>query len=232
MIAEYSKDDYFEGNEGGYESYLDQEVALSRTFQRFVGNLKRRQVRGRSLLEIGCGYGYLLAAAKPDFEIRVGTDFSERAIDRAKQSGARVYRGGVDAVPTDEKFDCVVATHVIEHVYDPEAFLTTLKSRLNPGGTIVIATPDMGSLWRWAMGHRWPSFKLPEHILYFDRRSLSRLMQKTGFTHLQSFPYPHAFPLPLIASKFNIMLPKSWNEFNLWIPGTTLAISAQLPPFN
>lgn len=232
MIAEYSKDDYFEGNEGGYDSYIKQEAALRGTFKRFVQNLNKRQIRGQSFLEIGCGYGYLLEAAQSNFGIRVGTDFSAKAIERAKRSGARVYQGGVDSLPDDEKFDCVVATHVIEHVYNPQIFISELKNRLNGGGTIVIATPDMGSLWRLAMGHQWPSFKLPEHILYFDYRSLSRLMQEAGFTNLRRFPYPHAFPLPLIASKFNLTVPKAWNEFNFWIPGTTLAISGTLPRSN
>ncbi len=228
MIAEYSKDDYFEGDDGGYDSYLAQEAALRGTFQRFIENLKRRQIRGQSLLEIGCGYGYLLAAAQADFGIRVGTDFSAKAIDHAQRSGARIYRGGVDALPPDEKFDCVVATHVIEHVYDPAAFLNQLTRRLNDGGTIVIATPHMGSLWRLMMGHRWPSFKLPEHILYFDYRTLAKLMQQSGLTNLRPFPYPHAFPLPLIAAKFSLTVPKAWSKFNFWIPGTTLAISGTL----
>jgi 2-polyprenyl-3-methyl-5-hydroxy-6-metoxy-1,4-benzoquinol methylase len=232
MIAEYSKDDYFEGDEGGYDSYIEQEAALRGTFQRFVENLKQRKMTGQSLLEIGCGYGYLLEAAQSEFGIRVGTDFSAKAIERAGQSGARVYRGGVDSLSTDEKFDCVVATHVIEHVYDPAAFLAQLKGRMNEGGTIVIATPDMGSLWRLAMGHRWPSFKLPEHILYFDHRSLTRLMQQAGFTNLRRFPYPHAFPLTLIASKFNLTVPKVLHKVNFWIPGTTLAISGNLPRSN
>jgi SAM-dependent methyltransferase len=229
MLLEYGKDNYFEGDNGGYDSYIEQEAALRNTFKRFIQNLKQRQIQGQSLLEIGCGYGYLLEAARSDFEIRVGTDFSVKAIEQAKRSGARVYRGGVDALPLDEKFDCVVSTHVIEHVYDPEAFLMQLKHRLNRGGTIVIATPDMGSLWRIVMGHHWPSFKVPEHVLYFDYRSLSRLMQQVGFTNLRPFPYPHAFLLPLIASKLNLTIPKTLNAYNLWIPGTTLAISGTLP---
>jgi 2-polyprenyl-3-methyl-5-hydroxy-6-metoxy-1,4-benzoquinol methylase len=229
MIAEYSKDDYFEGAAGGYDSYLEQASALQATFGRFIQTLNQRHIGGQSLLEIGCGYGYLLDAAKSDFGIRVGTDFSARAIAQAQSSGARVYRGGVAALPADERFDCVVATHVIEHVYDPDGFLAQLKSRLNPGGTIVLATPHMGSWWRFAMGHRWPSFKLPEHILYFDYRSLLALMQQAGFTNLKPFPYPHAFPLSLIASKFNLTVPPAWHEVNFWIPGTTVAISGTLP---
>jgi SAM-dependent methyltransferase len=229
MIAEYCKDNYFEGNEGGYDSYLAQESALQGTFQRFTANLKRNSIHGNSLLEIGCGYGYLLEAAQQDFRIRVGMDFSAKAVERAGQFGTKVYQGGLDSLPSGEKFDCVVATHVIEHVYNPLEFLMNLKKRLNEDGTIIIATPHMGSLWRFGMGHRWPSFKLPEHILYFDYQSLTRLMKQAGFTNLRRFPYPHAFPLPLIASKFNLALPKPLNKFNFWIPGTTLAISGKLP---
>jgi 2-polyprenyl-3-methyl-5-hydroxy-6-metoxy-1,4-benzoquinol methylase len=225
MMESYRKDNYFEGDKGGYDSYLEQETALRATFKRLMQNLRQRGIKGHSLLEIGCGYGYLLDAAKHDFAIRVGTDFSANAVTQAEKSGARVYRGGVENLPDGETFDCVVLTHVIEHVYEPEAFLRSLKEKVAVGGRIVVATPDMGSLWRSALGKRWPSFKMPEHILYFDYRSLAALMQRVGFTHLQSVPYPHAFPLTLIASKLNLRLPKAFESINLWIPGTTLAIS-------
>lgn len=43
---------------------------------------------------------------------------------------------------------------------------------------MVVAAPDMGSWWRWLMGHHWPLFKIPEHVLYFDRKSLKALVRQ------------------------------------------------------
>lgn len=225
MLEEYQKDNYFEGDDGGYDSYLAQEAPLRATFRRLLKNLKRRHIGGSSLLEVGCGYGYLLDEAQVDFSLRVGTDFSSKAVALAQGLATRVYQGGVEAVPNQEQFDCVISAHVIEHVYDPKAFVHSLTAHTKPGGVVVIATPNMGSIWRQVMGRRWPSFKLPEHILYFDQESLSRVMTQAGLIQLKKIPYPHAFPIPLIAAKLGIKVPDFLGRFSFWLPGTTLAIA-------
>jgi 2-polyprenyl-3-methyl-5-hydroxy-6-metoxy-1,4-benzoquinol methylase len=209
----------------GYGDYAAQEQALRATFSRLLKTLAVRRQTGGALLEIGCGYGYLLDEARPYFDRRIGTDFSDGAVQQALTRADQVYRGGIDAVAGSEQFDFIIATHVIEHVYHPQAFVQGLLQRLRPGGRLLIAAPDMGSLWRKVMGRRWPSFKLPEHVLYFDRRTLAQLLQTSGVSQVTRVPYPHAFPLPLIASKIGIRLPQAFNRYSLWLPATTIAFT-------
>ncbi len=224
MLSRYQKDQYFASeDDAGYGDYATQAPALRATFRRLLQALAARAKTGGSLLEIGCGYGYLLDQAKPYFSRRVGTDFSAGAVHQAQEHADHVYQGGVDAIAETELFDCVIATHVIEHVYHPRAFIDALLQRLRPGGSLLIAAPDMGSFWRKLMGAHWPSFKLPEHVLYFDERTLASLLKMCGLRQVEKVPYPHAFPLPLIASKLGIGLPASLNRFNLWLPATTVA---------
>jgi SAM-dependent methyltransferase len=223
MMTLYSQDDYFSGSEGGYTDYSAQEPALRATFRRLLENLDARHKTGGDLLEIGCGFGYLLDESKPYFQRRVGTDFSAGAVEQARAIGDEVFVGGIESIRKGEAFDCVIATHVIEHVYNPREFVEAILSVLKPGGCMVIAAPDMGSIWRKVMGKRWPSFKLPEHILYFDKRTLPDLMKQCGASEIEPVPYPHAFPLPLIASKVGLGLPASLNRYSLWLPGTTTA---------
>jgi SAM-dependent methyltransferase len=224
MLSLYQQDQYFSSeDEEGYGDYAAQEPALRATFRRLLKTLASCNRTGGSLLEIGCGYGYLLDEARPYFSYRAGTDFSAGAVRQAGMRADRVYQGGIDAVPEDAQFDCVVATHVIEHVYHPQAFVQALLSRLRPGGTLLVAAPDMGSFWRKGMGARWPSFKLPEHVLYFDAQTLSRLLRECGVHRVERIPYPHAFPLPLIASKFGVRLPEGLNRYSMWLPATTIA---------
>jgi 2-polyprenyl-3-methyl-5-hydroxy-6-metoxy-1,4-benzoquinol methylase len=225
MLDLYSKNNYFEGEGSGYQNYLQQEKALRATFRRLLINLSDRKLTGGSLLEIGCGYGYLLDESKNFFQYRVGTDFSAAALEYAKNRADRVCQGGVDAIPNEELFDCIISSQVIEHVYDPKKFLQQTLERLKPRGKVVIATPDMGSFWRHIMGHKWSSFKMPEHVLFFDKKTLSSLMKESGIVNIKTISYPHAFPLTLVASKFNIRLPSALNKYNLWIPATTLALS-------
>jgi 2-polyprenyl-3-methyl-5-hydroxy-6-metoxy-1,4-benzoquinol methylase len=225
MQEAYRQSSYYEGGSCGYAdtSYTAQEAALRATFKRLLNNLARRGLTGGDLLEIGCGYGYLLDEARSLFKRRVGTEFSPQAAEIACATGAEVFVGGIEQVPPDGKFDCVVATQVIEHVYEPLLFVKQLANHTNSGGYIVLATPDIGGVLRRAMGLRWPSFKTPEHVVYFDFRTLSALMHRAGLTDICRLPYPHAFPLGLIAAKFGLTVPPALARVKVWVPATTVA---------
>ena len=233
MLDRYQRGDYFEGGDLGYDSYADQTPALRATFRRVVDNLVRSGLAGGDLLDVGCGYGLLLDEARGAFRGLAGTELSDEAADQARRRGLDVITGGLDALPEDRTFDCIVCAHVIEHVYDPRAFVTTLRERLRPGGSIVVATPDMGSAWRRSMRSRWPSFKVPEHVLYFDQRRLTRLLDEAGFEAVRPFPYPHAFPLALVADKVGLgalgRRSGRLSSISVWLPATTLALSARRP---
>jgi 2-polyprenyl-3-methyl-5-hydroxy-6-metoxy-1,4-benzoquinol methylase len=226
----YQQSSYYEGGTCGYAdtSYTDQERALRATFKRLLNNLHTRGLAGGSLLEIGCGYGYLLHEARGYFDRRVGTDFSAEAATTARTTGADVFVGGIEQIPPDSSFDCVVAIQVIEHVYEPLSFLDQLVSRTKAGGHIVLATPDIGGALRKTMGRRWPSFKVPEHVLYFDFRTLRTLMSRAGLRDIRRLPYPHAFPLGLIAAKFRVSIPPTLAGLNVWVPTTTVSVCGRV----
>ncbi len=225
MQEAYRQSSYYEGGACGYAdtSYTAQESALRATFKRLLHNLAKRGLTGGDLLEVGCGYGYLLDEARSLFDRRVGTEFSAQGAEIAGATGAEVFVGGIEEVPAERKFDCVIATQVIEHVYEPLTFLRQLASRTKPGGHIIVATPDIRGVLRRAMGRRWPSFKAPEHVLYFDFWRLSALMHKAGLTNVRRLPYPHAFPMGLIVAKFGFAIPPLLARLKVWVPATTVA---------
>ncbi len=185
MQEAYRQPSYYEGGVCGYAdtSYTAQESALRATFKGLLHNLARRGLIGGDLLEIGCGYGYLLDEASSFFQRRVGTEFSPQGAEIAREAGAEVFVGGVEQISPDVKFDCIIATQVIEHT----------------------------------------SFKVPEHVLYFDYWTLSSLMYRAGLSDVHRLPYPHAFPLGLITAKFGFKLPRWLGRFNVWVPATTVA---------
>ncbi|MEY2495977.1 MAG: hypothetical protein QOJ45_2469 [Verrucomicrobiota bacterium] len=231
MQQVYRDSAYFEGGKSGYAdtSYGDQETSLRATFRCLLRELRKRNATGGDLLEIGCGYGYLLDEARSLFSRRVGTEFSPRGAELARQTGAEVFVGGIEQLPRDARFDCVIATQVIEHIYDPLAFIKDLVGHVKPGGHILFATPDIGGALRKVMGRSWPSFKVPEHVVYFDFKSLERLMRGAGLEQVSRMPHPHAFPIGLIAAKFGLSLPSAFRRFNIWVPATTVAAHGRLP---
>jgi 2-polyprenyl-3-methyl-5-hydroxy-6-metoxy-1,4-benzoquinol methylase len=225
MQEAYRQPSYYEGGACGYTdtSYAAQESALRATFKRLLHNLADRRLTGGTLLEVGCGYGYLLDEARAYFDRRVGTEFSREGAEIARATGAEVFVGGIEQISTERKFDTVVAVQVIEHVYQPLTFVKQLTNHAQPGGHVIIATPDIGGALRKAMGRHWPSFKAPEHVGYFDSRTLSRLMKKAGLSDIRELPYPHAFPLGLITAKFGLNIPSAPGYLKVWVPATTVA---------
>jgi SAM-dependent methyltransferase len=230
MQLVYQDPTYYQGGRSGYAdtSYFDQEAALRATFKCLLRNLQKRGMTGGDLLEIGCGYGYLLDEARSYFRRRVGTDFSPEAASSARATGAEVFVGGIEQLPSEPLFDCALAIQVIEHIYDPARFMNQLIAHVKPGGYVTLATPDIGGALRKLTGRRWPSFKVPEHVVYFDFNSLQRLMREAGLLNISRLSYPHAFPLGLIAAKFGLSLPRGLARINLWVPATTVAVCGQV----
>ncbi|MEL6954147.1 MAG: class I SAM-dependent methyltransferase [Pseudomonadota bacterium] len=224
----YTSDQYFNGQSGsGYENYATQKRSLQATFERFVKAIAARGGAGGDLLEVGSGPGYLLDVAKPYFASVEGVELSEATAREAEAlSGARIYRS-VDEIDAAKTYDCIVATHVIEHIYEPVSFTRDLVERLRPGGLMFLAAPHMNSPLRYLMGRAWPSWKYPEHVSFFDQKTLPDLMRRSGLTDPQLVPYPHAFPLPLILSKFGLGAPRWSERINLTLPTTTVCVMAR-----
>lgn len=111
-----------------------------------------RGIRGGSVLEFGCGRGYLaqkiLKKHKADY---TGIDFN---IETARQNlpSSVTLVEGVDesGLKTGEKFDTVISTHVLEHVKDVRTIFASLWERTLQRLIIVVPlqinfryTPDL-----------------------------------------------------------------------------------------
>lgn len=98
---------------------------------------------GARVLDIGCGVGQVVARlTEAGFEAH-GVDVSEPNIERAKQFCPRcqLYDGRKLPFP-DGHFASAGALNVLEHVEEPEAFITELVRVVQPGGKIVISSPN------------------------------------------------------------------------------------------
>ncbi|MEO8275491.1 MAG: class I SAM-dependent methyltransferase [Thermoanaerobaculia bacterium] len=243
MLDAYREVTYFEGSEGpGYSSYLAQEPTLRRTFRRLLRTMKRRGMTGGRLLEVGCAYGFFLDEAKPYFDYRAGTEFSEAGAALARTRSDAVYLGGLEAIPDlgpADLFDGIALIHTIEHIYDPVALLRGLLSHLAPGGFLLLATPDMGGFWRPLLGRRWPFFKAPEHVAYYSAETLAALLTAAGCAEIEPVPYVSYFPLSLVGEKIappaaasdaqGTSAPSWWRRLAIWMPATTVAVAGRSP---
>ena len=244
MVAAYREAAYFEGGAGpGYSSYLAQEPTLRRTFRRLLRAMQRFEMTGtagsRRLLEIGSAYGFFLDEAGAFFRYRAGTEFSEAGAALARTCADKIYVGGIEALPDiahGGQFDTVVLIHTIEHVYDPVGLLQGLMQHLAPGGWIVLATPDIGGFWRPLLGRRWPFWKPPEHVAFYNAKSLAALLTRSGCCEVRRMPYLAWFPLALVREKLTpwrrsaAQAPEAdrgGSRVAIWMPATTVAAAGR-----
>lgn len=168
-----------------------------------LAELARRPTR--TVLDLGCGNGALLNVMSTAGYTVAGTerDESGAAIARRSNPGASIYRldlaDNYAAIQRDspEGFDAIVSTEVVEHPYPPRmlpAFARPLLSRAissTEASRLILTTPYHG----WAKNvaiavlGQWDKHHDPlwdyGHIKFFSRHSLTRLLEREGFTSIR-----------------------------------------------
>jgi len=151
----------------------------------------------KNLLEIGCGIGRFLYAARHKGWNVYGLDISEKAVSLAKEifSEADIQCSTIDSAAWPENFfEAITFWEVIEHVHDPLLLLNQSANLLKQNGILTFSTPDWDSwaIRRHPMVNYWP----PYHLWFFNEKSLRHLVQRTGMEIIQVkrrlFPWSEA----------------------------------------
>lgn len=152
---------------------------------------------GRRLLDIGSGPGYFLEAGRERGWDVLGFEASPIAADYTKARGIPVVNDFFSAGKVKDlgRFDAVSLALVLEHLRDPVALIREAISVLNPGGLLLVISPNDFNplqmvLWK-QMGFK-PWWVAPQHHLnYFDGKSARRLFAAHGLDVLhQETSYP------------------------------------------
>ena len=184
-IAATYGDNYFHNPDPvaqGYSDYVGDAANHRATFRRRLRYLPRQ--RRKRLLDIGAAAGFFVAEAGAAGWEAVGIELNATMAAHARDVlGANVRTGTFEAAEFGhDAFDAVTLWEVIEHLPDPRGTLRDIHEILTPGGFIALSTPDAGSLVARLAGRRWLGWrKVPEHLYFFDRKSLSRLLSEVGF---------------------------------------------------
>lgn len=134
------------------------------------------------VLDIGCAKGGLLTSLqKFGFKHLYGLDLSPICVAEVRQRGFQALQGSLLQLP--EKigiFDCVVLSHILEHVRDVHLAIQYVLMVIKPQGHIYIEVPDASRYIEQASSP-FQDFNV-EHINHFSQLSLANLMQPFGFT--------------------------------------------------
>ena len=136
------------------------------------------------LLDVGCGDGALLAAAKAGGWDVAGVELEgDRAAEAAARGVGPVHHGPLETLdPALAPFDVVRLHHVVEHVPSPRALLAAATARLAPGGRLVVATPNGASLGARVAGAGWRHLGRPGngHLVLLSPQALRGYARALG----------------------------------------------------
>ncbi len=150
------------------------------------------QIAEKRTLDIGGGRGYLPALLKKIGWKSQAVEISPEASAYARTKfGVDVFTGTIEEYSASEQkqlFPLVTAIDVIEHVPNPAAFIEAAVSTLQPGGRLIVDTPNAAALNIKIQGITWKGFN-PFHIFLFNPDNLAKLLERHGLTVEQRFTY-------------------------------------------
>jgi SAM-dependent methyltransferase len=176
-----------------YETKIRRDVERIRKYMD-VGRL-------HSIVDIGGGDAARL------FELRkfvphatkcIGFDFrfTPAIVERAKEACIELIEGNIETdldLLHDSTHDLIIMSQILEHLRDPVLALEKLRTKLAPGGFLLLDTPHLGGL-DYLLFRRqyWGGYHLPRHLHLFTKDSLAETTRGLGYRVVRqgSLPSP------------------------------------------
>ncbi len=137
---------------------------------------------GNELFEIGSGSGFFLSLiAEKGFKAS-GLEPSLSGVKYAKDNfGIDLNNCFFEEFASENKYDMVIAFHVLEHFTDPVSALVKMRSLLKEDGFLYLKVPRLDSWAAKLYGKFWHGYDLPRHRTHFTKKGLIDLLKKEGF---------------------------------------------------
>lgn len=182
--AHIYEDDYFSGGQKGfgYVNYDEDKEPMRKVFEEYVHRIKNKRGEKGILLDVGAATGFFMSIAEGMGWKTKGVEISKYAAMLAQDKGLDVIHGSIENMKVSPQFfDVVTMWDVVEHMPDPIVNLKIAHDILKPEGLLVLNTPDSGSLYAKLLGKRWHLLVPPEHIHYFNNKSIESVLSICGF---------------------------------------------------
>jgi SAM-dependent methyltransferase len=200
--------------------------------------LARVPKQSRRILDIGCGnglFGQVLRRECPERQV-VGITHSQEEAALAREVLDQVIVADLESYDFRHlgRFDCVICSHVLEHLRNPDVVLSRLESVLAPKGTVLIALPNVLH-WRQRLQFLAGRFRYTEgglmdstHVVFFDWITARRLVEKTGL-ELVSCTADGGFPGARFLGALGPLLSRAALHFAPGLMGTQFILVAGEP---
>jgi 2-polyprenyl-3-methyl-5-hydroxy-6-metoxy-1,4-benzoquinol methylase len=135
-----------------------------------------------NLLDLGCSNGLFLEVARKRGWNVYGTEYAQESIDYCAKNNIKVFKS--DQLPQEFfnlKFDVVTSFEVIEHINNPNEDMELVNKVIRKGGAFYFTTPNFNSLSRFILKEKWNVIDYPEHLSYYNPKSIHHLLSQHGY---------------------------------------------------
>ena len=205
-VSKYYETENYISHTDSSESFIDkiyQNVRVH-TLSKKVQLINSFNTTGKSLLDIGCGTGDFLLAAKSDnWEVTgVEPDEGAREISTLKLN-KKVFALEDLVKLKGNTYDVISLWHVMEHIYDLDNQMDLICSLLKPNGVLIIAVPNYKSFDAKYYKQYWAALDVPRHLYHFNKISIKKFFKKRSLNVVKTKPmWFDAFYISLISEKY------------------------------
>jgi 2-polyprenyl-3-methyl-5-hydroxy-6-metoxy-1,4-benzoquinol methylase len=172
------------------------------------------------VLDVGCGAGNIsFALLEAGYDV-TGIDLDQASItycqNNHKFQKARFLLADIEQLHTDELFDVIIASEVIEHIPQPELAISAMKDHLVDDGLFIVTTPNGYSLWeisinnfaqkmrQYPFGSKVYDIGKKAYFFSMDRKKVVGTLNFSGHGHVNFFTFNYLCDL-LGKNGFNIV---------------------------
>ena len=198
---------YVENEDSVYLTSLPQR---QRSACEWLAIVTRYSPHSTSLLDVGCATGVFLDVAGDRMHVE-GVELSHWAAEVASRRHV-IHQQPVSQLQLDKQFDVVTLWGVIEHFEHPQVELDAIRSLTVSGGHVYVYTGDREALLPRLLGKRWWWYQ-GMHLQYFSRRTLTRLLEQSGFEIVTVQRLPVFFSISSLGQSLNryrLLRPLVW----------------------
>ncbi len=193
----YSDDKQFNNYQKNYSEA--EKSFFSNRVKRKVALLEKHfgtDLKSKSILDVGCGEGWILNYFHEEGINVQGLEFSRMAASQVNPHVAELVQEGdvfeniENLASKGDRFDVIILDNVLEHVIDPEYFVNAFKKILNPKGVLIVEVPnDFSVLQKHLMDtgridrEFWVAY--PDHLSYFNFEGLKALFEQNDWSTIE-----------------------------------------------
>ncbi len=179
-----------------------------------IALINKEQTKGK-LLDVGCGTGDFLFAAKNNGWDITGIEPNEKArtIANVKNNNSVLDNTELNKLK-ENSFDVITLWHVLEHLPNLENDIQIFKKLLKPNGTLIIAVPNYKSFDANYYKEFWAAYDVPRHLWHFSQNSIKSLFNHFNLNITKTLPMKFdAFYVSLLSEKYKNGKQNIFNAF-------------------